>query len=129
MPCLNEARTLGACISKAQSFLKNNGVSGEVIVADNGSTDGSVEIARNLNARVVNVPIQGYGAALAAGIEAAKGKYVIMGDSDRSYDFLALSPFVEKLRAGYDLVMGNRFRGRIVPGAMPPMHRYLVIRF
>ena len=124
MPCLNEARTLGACISKAQSFLKNNGVSGEVIVADNGSTDGSVEIARNLNARVVNVPIQGYGAALAAGIEAAKGKYVIMGDSDRSYDFLALSPFVEKLRAGYDLVMGNRYRGGIAVGAMPAMHRY-----
>jgi glycosyltransferase involved in cell wall biosynthesis len=125
MPCLNEARTLGACISKAQNFLKNNGVSGEVIVADNDSTDGSVEIAQNLNARVVKVPIRGYGAALAAGIEAARGKYVIMGDSDRSYDFLALSPFVEKLRAGYDLVMGNRYRGGIAPGAMPPTHRYV----
>lgn len=124
MPCLNEACTLGACISKAQSFLKNNGVSGEVIVADNGSTDGSVEIAQNLNVRVVNVPIQGYGAALAAGIGAARGKYVIMGDSDRSYDFSALLPFVEKLRDGYDLVMGNRYLGGILPGAMPGMHRY-----
>src|SRR5438477_734802 len=124
MPCLNEARTLGVCITKAQSFLKNNGVSGEVIVADNGSTNGSVEIAAELGARVVNVPVRGYGAALAAGIEAAKGKYIIMGDSDESYDFSALFPFVEKLRAGYDLVMGNRFRGRIVPGAMPFMHRY-----
>ena len=100
MPCLNEARTLGACISKAQNFLKNNGVSGEVIVADNGSTDGSVEIAAELGARVVNVPVRGYGAALAAGIEAAKGKYIIMGDSDESYDFSALSPFIDKLRAG-----------------------------
>src|SRR2546421_6608591 len=124
MPCLNEARTLTGCIAKAQRFLEQYGISGEVLVADNGSTDGSVEIAQNLNARVVNVPIRGYGAALAAGIGAARGKYVIMGDSDRSYDFLALSPFVEKLRAGYDLVMGNRYRGGIAPGAMPPMHRY-----
>ena len=124
MPCLNEARTLGACISKAQNFLKKNGVSGEVIVADNGSTDGSIEIAAELNARVVNVPVRGYGAALAAGIEAAKGKYVIMGDSDESYDFSALTPFIDKLRQGYDLVMGNRFSGGIAPGAMPPMHRY-----
>ena len=124
MPCLNEARTLGACISKAQNFLKNNGVSGEVIVADNGSTDGSVEIAAGLNARVVNVPVRGYGAALAAGIEAAKGKYIVMGDSDESYDFSALTPFIDKLRQGFDLVMGNRFSGGIAPGAMPPMHRY-----
>jgi glycosyltransferase involved in cell wall biosynthesis len=124
MPCLNEAGTLGVCISKAQSFLKNNAVSGEVIVADNGSTDGSVEVAQNLNARVVKVPVRGYGAALAAGIEAARGKYVIMGDSDGSYDFSVLLPFVEKLRAGYDLVVGNRYRGGIAPGAMPPTHRY-----
>lgn len=124
MPCLNENRTLAACIKKAQLFLKEHDVSGEVIIADNGSTDGSIEIAEKMNARVVRVSTRGYGAALAAGIEAAKGKYVIMGDSDESYDFSALSPFVEKLRAGYDLVMGNRFRGRIVPGAMPMMHRY-----
>lgn len=124
MPCLNEARTLAACIKRAQLFLKQHGISGEVIVADNGSTDGSVEIAEKLGARVISVPVRGYGAALAAGIEAARGKYVIMGDSDESYDFSALSPFVEKLREGYDLVMGNRFRGGIAPGAMPPMHRY-----
>ena len=124
MPCLNEARTLGVCIKKAQLFLNEHGISGEVIVADNGSTDGSREIAQELNARVVKVPVRGYGAALAAGIEAASGQYVIMGDSDESYDFSALSPFVQKLREGYDLVMGNRFLGGIAPGAMPPMHRY-----
>jgi glycosyltransferase involved in cell wall biosynthesis len=124
MPCLNEARTLAACIKRAQLFLKEHGVSGEVIVADNGSTDGSIEVAEKLDARVVRVPVRGYGAALAAGIEAARGEYIIMGDSDESYDFSALSPFVEKLREGYDLVMGNRFRGGIAPGAMPPMHRY-----
>ncbi len=124
MPCLNEARTLPACIKRAQLFLKEEGILGEVIVADNGSTDGSIEIAQKLGARVVPVPVRGYGAALATGIEAAGGKYVIMGDSDESYDFSALSPFVEKLREGYDLVMGNRFRGGIAPGAMPPMHRY-----
>ena len=124
MPCLNEARTLEGCIRKAQLFLRQEGVSGEVIVADNGSVDGSIEVAKNLNARVIRVPTHGYGAALAAGIETAAGKYVIMGDSDESYDFSALLPFLEKLRAGYDLVMGNRFRGGIAPGAMPPMHRY-----
>ena len=124
MPCLNEVRTLAACIKKAQGFLKQHGISGEVIVADNGSTDGSIEVAKQLNARVVQVPTRGYGAALATGIEAASGKYVIMGDSDESYDFSALWPFVEKLRDGYDLVMGNRYLGGIAPGAMPPMHRY-----
>ena len=124
MPCLNEARTLGACISKAQNFLNKNGVFGEVIVADNGSTDGSIEIALRLNVRVVNVTVRGYGAALAAGIEAAKGRYIIMGDSDESYDFSALTPFIDKLRQGYDMVMGNRFSGGIAPGAMPPMHEY-----
>jgi glycosyltransferase involved in cell wall biosynthesis len=124
MPCLNEARTLAACIKKAQLFLKLQGVSGEIVVADNGSTDGSVEIAQKLGARVITVPVRGYGAALAAGIGAASGEYVIMGDSDESYDFSALSPFVEKLREGYDLVMGNRFQGGIAAGAMPLMHRY-----
>jgi glycosyltransferase involved in cell wall biosynthesis len=124
MPCLNEARTLAGCIKKAQLFLKEHGVSGEVIVADNDSTDGSIKIAENMNARIVTVRTRGYGAALAAGIQAAEGKYVIMGDSDASYDFSALFPFVEKLRAGHDLVMGNRFRGGIVPGAMPLLHRY-----
>ncbi len=124
MPCLNEARTLAACIKKAQLFLKLQGVSAEIIVADNGSTDGSVAIAQKRGARIISVRIRGYGAALATGIAAARGKYVIMGDSDESYDFSALSPFVEKLREGYDLVMGNRYRGGIAPGAMPPMHRY-----
>jgi hypothetical protein len=125
MPCLNEGCTLAACIRKAQLFLKEHGIAGEVIVADNGSTDGSIEIAQNLKARVVTMSTPGYGAALAAGIEAAMGKYVIMGDSDASYDFSALLPFVEKLRAGYDLVMGNRFKGHIAPGAMPLTHRYV----
>lgn len=124
MPCLNESRTLAACIKKALVFLKDYDVAGEIIVADNGSTDSSVEIARSMNATVVKVEQRGYGEALAAGIEAAKGRYVIMGDSDNSYDFSALSPFLEKLRQGYDLVMGNRFRGGIVPGAMPRLHRY-----
>jgi glycosyltransferase involved in cell wall biosynthesis len=124
MPCLNEARTLTGCIAKAQRFLEQYGISGEVLVADNGSTDGSIELATGLNAHVVAVPVRGYGAALAAGIAAAKGEYVIMGDSDESYDFSALAPFVAKLREGYDLVMGNRYRGGISPGAMPPMHRY-----
>jgi glycosyltransferase involved in cell wall biosynthesis len=125
MPCLNESRTLAACIKKAQLFLRDSNIAGEVIIADNGSTDGSVEIAKSMNARVVNVSTRGYGAALAKGIEVANGKYVIMGDSDESYDFSALFPFVEKLRAGFDLVMGNRFKGGIVRGAMPLMHRYI----
>jgi hypothetical protein len=124
MPCLNEARTLAACIEQAQSFLRREGISGEIIVADNGSTDGSVELATERGARVVSVPVRGYGAALAAGIEAAQGRYIIMGDSDQSYDFSALRSFVQRLREGYDLVMGNRFRGGIATGAMPLMHRY-----
>ncbi|OLE98005.1 MAG: dolichol-P-glucose synthetase [Cyanobacteria bacterium 13_1_20CM_4_61_6] len=125
MPCLNEAETLGTCINKAKASLKSLGVNGEVIIADNGSTDGSQEIARSLGARVVNVERRGYGNALMRGIATAHGKYVIMGDSDDSYDFTNLGPFMEKLRAGYDLVMGNRFMGNIHPGAMPPLHRYL----
>lgn len=124
MPCLNERRTLGACMEQAQAFLQREQVSGEIIVADNGSTDGSVELARSCGVRVVHVPVRGYGAALAVGIEAARGEYIIMGDSDQSYDFSALLPFVQKLREGYDLVMGNRFRGGIAPGAMPFLHRY-----
>ncbi|RZS67909.1 glycosyltransferase involved in cell wall biosynthesis [Agromyces ramosus] len=125
MPCLNEAETLAVCIRKAQGYFERSGVVGEVVIADNGSTDGSQEIARELGARVVDVPEKGYGSALMGGIEAAVGEYVIMGDADDSYDFSDLDPFVERLRAGDDLVMGNRFRGGIEPGAMPPLHKYL----
>lgn len=125
MPCLNEARTLPTCIDQAKAFLAKSQVWGEILISDNGSTDGSREIAASLGARVLDVPIPGYGAALAAGIHAAKGKYVVMGDSDDSYDFSALTPFVEKLRGGAQLVMGNRFQGGIEPGAMPKLHRYL----
>jgi glycosyltransferase involved in cell wall biosynthesis len=125
MPCLDEAETLAACVAKARRFLDENGIAGEVIVADNGSTDGSQQIARALGARVVDVDRRGYGAAIQGGIEAARGRFVAMGDADDSYDFLSLLPFVEKLRAGADLVMGNRFQGGIAPGAMPPLHRYL----
>ena len=125
MPCLNEAETLATCIEKARGFLHRSGVAGEVIVADNGSTDASRDIARALGARVVEVAARGYGAALSAGIAAARGRYVIMGDSDDSYDFAALDGFVAKLRQGADLVMGNRFRGGIADKAMPRLHRYL----
>ncbi len=125
MPCLNEAETLARCIEKAQRSFREHGLAGEVIVADNGSTDGSQEIARRLGARVVDVPVKGYGAALQGGIDAARGTYVIMGDSDDSYDFSDIMPFVEKLRAGFDFVMGNRFRGGIMPGAMPWKHKWI----
>ena len=125
MPCLNEAETLGTCIDKASSYLARSGISGEIIVADNGSTDGSQQIAAQHGARLVAVSQRGYGAALAGGIDAARGRYVIMGDADDSYDFSALEPFVERLRAGVELVMGNRFRGGIAPGAMPVLHRYV----
>lgn len=125
MPCLNEAETLAVCIKKAQKFIADNDLAGEVIIADNGSNDGSQEIASSLNARVVNVPAKGYGSALKGGIAAAKGKYIIMGDADDSYDFSNLNPFIYKLRNGYDLVMGNRFQGGIASGAMPFLHRYL----
>ena len=125
MPCLNEAETLGACIRKAQRYLAANGIAGEVVVADNGSTDGSAAIARSLGARVVLVETKGYGSAVIGGIEAARGRFVVMGDADDSYDFSDLSRFVDALRQGYDLVMGNRFKGTIMPGAMPPLHRYL----
>jgi hypothetical protein len=123
MPCLDEAETLGVCIQKASASLDELGVPGEILVADNGSSDGSQEIARRLGARVVDVPQRGYGAALAAGIGAAQGRWVIMGDADDSYDFSRLAPFVAALRAGDALVVGNRFRGGIEPGAMPWMHR------
>jgi glycosyltransferase involved in cell wall biosynthesis len=125
MPCLNEAETLAVCIRKARGFLVENDVEGEVLIADNGSTDGSLEIAEAEGARVIPVPRKGYGAALAGGIAAAKGRFVIMGDADDSYDFSALMPFLEKLREGAQLVMGNRFEGGIAPGAMPPLHRFL----
>lgn len=125
MPCLNEAETIEACILKAQGFLARTGIDGEVLISDNGSTDGSREIAERLGARVVLAPRRGNGIALSTGIAAAKGRYVIMGDSDDSYDFSRLDAFIEKLRGGADLVMGNRFLGGIEPGAMPFLHRYL----
>lgn len=124
MPCLNEAETIATCIRKAQDYLHRAGIAGEVLVADNGSSDGSQETATRLGARVVPVAEKGYGAALAGGIAAARGRFVIMGDADDSYDFSDLDAFVEKLRGGAGLVMGNRFRGGIAPGAMPPLHRY-----
>jgi glycosyltransferase involved in cell wall biosynthesis len=125
MPCLNEAETIGRCLAKAAAFLARSGVVGEIVVADNGSTDGSQAIALAHGARVVEIAERGYGSALLGGIRAARGTYVIMGDSDDSYDFAALEPFLVKLRAGYELVMGNRFAGGIAPGAMPALHRYL----
>ena len=125
LPCLNEAETLAVCIRKAKASIAGLGIDGEVVIADNGSTDGSQDIARAEGARVVDVPIRGYGAALTAGIADAKGEFVIMGDADDSYDLSNLGPFVEALRGGADLVMGNRFAGGIEPGAMPALHRYL----
>lgn len=125
MPCLNEAETLAVCIKKAKAFFEENHIEGEVLIADNGSTDGSQEIAQKEGARVLSVEQKGYGSALIGGCHAANSKYVIMGDADDSYDFLHLMPFVNKLRDGYDLVMGNRFAGGIETGAMPWLHRYI----
>jgi glycosyltransferase involved in cell wall biosynthesis len=125
MPCLNEAETLARCITKARAFLMRSGIIGEVLIADNGSTDGSQQIAEMQGARVVAISAKGYGNTLLGGIHAARGRYVIMGDSDDSYDFSQLDGFIEKLRGGYQLVMGNRFQGGIAPGAMPALHRYL----
>lgn len=125
MPCLNESKTIKTCINKAKLFLITHHIDGEILIADNGSTDGSQDIAREAGARVVDIDEKGYGAALIGGCNAALGKYVIMGDSDDSYNFLNLMPFVEKLREGYELVMGNRFKGGIEPGAMPLLHRYI----
>lgn len=125
MPCLNEAETLPRCIAKALRFLERSGVTGEIIVADNGSTDGSRELARAAGVRVVPVALKGYGAALFTGLSAARGRYCILADSDDSYDFEALDGFLDRLRQGYDLVIGNRFTGGIEPGAMPWKNRYI----
>ena len=124
MPCLNEAETLATCIGKATRFLARTGISGEIVIADNGSTDASRQIAEALGARVILVPEKGYGAALMGGIEAARGQYTVMGDADDSYDFASIDQFIDRLRGGADLVIGNRFKG-IQPGAMPMLHRYL----
>ena len=125
MPCLNEAETVGICVRKAAEFLARSGISGEIVVGDNGSTDNSVDVAVRSGARVVSVPARGYGSAILHATLMARGRYVIVGDSDDSYAFDALEPFVEELRAGNDLVMGNRFRGGILPGAMPWKNRYI----
>ena len=125
MPCLNEEETLGTCIQKAQNTLEELGIQGEVVVADNGSTDASVAIAEHLDARVVHQPLRGYGAAYLAGIAAAEGQYIVIGDSDDTYDFTDLERFITPLRDGCDFVIGNRLKGEILPGAMPKLHRYL----
>ena len=125
MPCLNEARTVAACVGKARGFFERSGISGEVVVADNGSTDGSQALAIAAGARVVAIEERGYGAALLGGIAAARGRWVVMGDADESYDFASLDAFVERLAGGAQLVMGNRFAGGIDAQAMPPLHRYL----
>ena len=125
MPCLNEAATVADCVKQARDALAKYGISGEVIVADNGSTDGSRELATAAGARVVPVPVRGYGSALLAGIASARGEYVVMGDADGSYDFMAVDTFLAKLREGYDLVMGNRFKGGVAKGAMPFLHKWL----
>jgi glycosyltransferase involved in cell wall biosynthesis len=124
MPCLNEAETLKTCIDKARSYIESNKVKGEIVIGDNGSTDGSQQIAISCGARVIDIKEKGYGNTLLGAFKASKGKYVIMGDSDDSYDFSQLNPFMEKLREGYDLVIGNRFKGRIKPNAMPLMNKY-----
>ena len=122
MPCLNEERSLAFCINEAKSFISNHNLKAEILIADNGSCDSSIEIARQNGARVISVHEKGYGSALIAGIRAAKGKYIIMGDSDGSYDFGDLKPFIDALRSGHSLVVGNRFKGGIEPRAMPLLH-------
>ena len=125
MPCLNESATIGTCVTKAIEAMQRRGIRGEVVVADNGSTDGSQLIAANRGARVVPIETRGYGSALRGGIAASHGRFILMGDADDSYDFTQLPAFLGKLQEGYDLVIGNRFRGGIMPGAMPPLHRYV----
>ncbi len=125
MPCLNEVETLAACIAEAREAISKGGYTAEIIVADNGSTDGSQLVARELGAKVVDVQRKGYGSALIGGIDAAQGRFVVMGDADASYDFAAIAPLIAKLRDGYDVVVGNRFLGGIQPGAMPWSHRWL----
>ena len=125
LPCLNEEKTLGICIRKIHQFFSNTGLTYEIIVADNGSTDNSALVAKNNRADVIQVSQKGYGSALRHGIEHCNGKYIIMGDADDSYNFLELSLFIERLQAGYDMVMGNRFAGGITKGAMPWLHRYV----
>lgn len=125
MPCLNEAETVATCVCKARGFLERTGIEGEVLVADNGSADGSAELARSAGARVEHISQKGYGSALLGGLRAARGKFVIMADADDSYDFSQLDAFIESLRARNDMVIGHRFRGGIRPGAMPALHRYL----
>ncbi len=125
MPCLNEAETVATCVRKAQSFLQRTAVAGEILVADNGSSDGSPELARQAGARVVRITAKGYGSALLGGIQAARGQFVIMADADDSYDFAQLDGFLSALRAGHEMVIGHRFRGGIRPGAMPWLHRYV----
>lgn len=125
MPCLNEEETIGTCILKARQAMDRLNILGEIVVGDNGSTDRSREIGQELGARVISVKERGYGSALLGAIQASHGKFIIMGDADDSYDFAGLEPFIEKLRDGYDLVMGNRFKGGIRYGAMPLLHRYL----
>jgi glycosyltransferase involved in cell wall biosynthesis len=125
MPCLNEAKTLGICVEKAKDYMRENQINGEIIVADNGSNDGSQQLAEKLGTRIVHVELKGYGYALQGGISSARGKYVIMGDSDASYDFYHLKGFMEKLRSGNHLVMGNRYQGGIAKGAMPFLHYFI----
>ena len=129
MPCLNEEKTIEGCIAEAQQFIAKHSLLAEILIADNGSTDRSAALAKAMGATVVHVPQKGYGNALIGGIKAARGTYIIMGDCDGSYDFTALESFVEKLRAGYELVMGNRFEGGIQKGAMPFSHKYFGIPF
>lgn len=125
MPCLNEAESLQFCIDKARKFMDRNNINGEILIADNGSTDGSIKIALKNNARVINVKEKGYGSALISGIKNSKGKYIIMADSDNTYDFLNLEEFYNYLKEGYDLVIGNRFSGGIEKGAMPILNKYI----